>query len=190
MVSENKIRKLDFGCGHNGSEYMDSTLKNKGKLKGYITADLEGADYNFDFNKFPYPFPDNYFDEIFARSSIDHLDDFFGVMKEFHRISKPNAKIVIIGPFYNCATSYMPTHKQHLTFHHFYTLSRTSPTPERGKNFPYKMEIIEFKTISGMFGKLIPDIQFNKTKPGLRYLIGMLLGDVVRSLYVELKVIK
>ena len=41
-----KKRKLDFGSGFKGSGDFDGV-----KLgKDFVTADLSGADYNFDFN--------------------------------------------------------------------------------------------------------------------------------------------
>jgi len=182
------IRRLDFGCGYKGSR----TFYNK-PLKGkYLTADLSGADYNFDFNKFPYPFPDNYFDEIVAKSSINHLDNFDKVINELYRISKPNALVKIAGSFYNCANAFLPTHKIKFTYATFAFLSNRimTPTPELDIVKKTDFEIEEFYTSPGIFGKFIPDIRFSKKKLGLRYLLGMLFGDIVVTLWVVLRVIK
>lgn len=184
-------RKLNFGCGLEREKTIASTFMKGIDLKGYLTADLSKADFNFDFNKFPYPLKDNYFDEIYAGSSIDHLDDFLGVMRELYRISKPNSIVKIVGPFYNCQTSYMPLHKQHLTYLHFHALTEGPTSPECLQKYGFRYEIVKFKAIPTTLGKFIPDIKFGKNKHiGLRYIMGMIFGEVVRSLYVELKVIK
>lgn len=187
------VRKLNFGCGLERDKTRATKFIKDIDLSGCVTADLSGADYNFDFNKFPYPFPDNYFDEIYALSVIDHLDDFVKVMKELHRISKPNAILKIMGPFYNCQTSYFPLHKQHLTYGHFWGLTEEQDfeTPETKKKCVFKYEIIKFVSIPTSLGKFIPDIKLWKNKHiGLRYAMAMVLGEIVRTLYVELRVIK
>lgn len=163
------------------------------KKPGYINADLAGADVNFDFEKFPYPFKDNYFDEVYSKGTLDHLKDYYGVMREIYRICKPNALVHIVVPFYHCANSFLPTHHQHFTYIHFWSYSpemRHSQTPElaidRGDS---TYEIEEFKTIPSKFFRFIPDIKIGR-HIGLRYVIGMLLGDVVVGLDVKMRVIK
>ena len=80
-------KKLNFGSG-------------KKKMKGYVNADIHGADVNFDFNKFPYPFKDDTFDYIYACHTIEHLENLFRVFEELHRICKDGATIEIISPFW------------------------------------------------------------------------------------------
>lgn len=63
--------------------------------------------------KFPYPFKNNEFDVIYASHVLEHLDDTLKVLKELHRISKPNAKIVIIVPHFSGYTAWSnPDHKK------------------------------------------------------------------------------
>ena len=179
-------RRLDFGSGHKGSRDF-----NGNRLKGkWETADISGADHNFDFNEFPYPFKDNTFDEIVAMSSINHLDDFFKVMNELYRIAKPNALIKIAGSFWNCCNAFLPTHKILFTYAIFDYLCDSPNSPEMESKIKSNFELIEFYTEAGIFGKWIPDLRFSKRKVGLRYLIGMMLGDVVVCLKVTLKMIK
>jgi SAM-dependent methyltransferase len=108
------MRKLNLGCGKKIKE-------------GYTNADiarLDGVDQVFDFNFFPYPFSANEFDEILADNILEHLDDIPAVIKELHRISKPNSTIRIIVPYYNCyGAANDVTHKHyfsHLSFEPFY----------------------------------------------------------------------
>jgi len=93
------MKKLNLGAGEDRRE-------------GYINIDhnkLTNPDIVHDLNIFPYPFPDNTFDEILASHILEHLDKPFLVMKEFHRIMKPGAKLVISVPHFSRAF----THAEH-----------------------------------------------------------------------------
>lgn len=82
------IKKLNLGCG------MDYKAN-------YINLDYNRnikADIYHDLNKFPYPFKDNEFDEIYCHHILEHIDDVLRVTEEMWRISKPNAKIIITSP--------------------------------------------------------------------------------------------
>src|SRR3989344_3463022 len=77
-MKNNAIKKLNFGCG---PEIM----------KGYVNMDilkLQGVDVVHNFNKFPYPFKDNEFDEIYTSHVLEHLDDLIKVMTEFKIIKR------------------------------------------------------------------------------------------------------
>jgi len=62
---------LDVGCG---------TAKVKGAI-GLDIAPLPGVDVVHDLNKFPWPFENGTFDEIYMLDVIEHLDDTIGVME-------------------------------------------------------------------------------------------------------------
>jgi len=176
-----EIKKLNFGSGTDVKE-------------GYVNADLSNADVNFDFDKFPYPFEDNYFDEIYAKETIDHLSDYFAVMMELYRISKPNAIIHIITPFYHTAKAHKPTHHYHFSYAYFIGLSKDKVEREViaeriETHKDINCEIVEFKTIPHKFFKWIPDIKLGK-HIGLRYVLGMIFGEIVQELDVKLIVIK
>lgn len=98
--------KLDVGCG-------DS------KVDGCIGLDLialPGVDIIYDLARFPYPFKQNSFKEIYMNDVLEHLPDIIITMEEIHRISKPNAIIKIRVPYWNCIYSVMdPTHKTYFT---------------------------------------------------------------------------
>ena len=105
MMSSKKI--LDIGCGRN-------------KLKGAIGVDLlnfEGVDVVWDLNKFPYPFPDDEFDEIYCNHVLEHLDNVVATMKELYRIGKNKCKIFIRVPHASCSftTWSDPTHRRAFT---------------------------------------------------------------------------
>ncbi len=96
------MKKLNFGSGNKIKE-------------GYVNADLvnyPGVDTIFDFNQPPYPFADNFFDEICAFHILEHLNDFHVTISELARISKPGAIWDIRVPFF-LNTKYFgdPSHK-------------------------------------------------------------------------------
>jgi len=77
--------KLNLGCG-------------KDIKKGYINLDivpLKGVDVVHNIEKFPYPFKENYFEEIYISYSLACVINLIKVMEEIHRISKNGAIIKI-----------------------------------------------------------------------------------------------
>ncbi|MBU1103120.1 MAG: class I SAM-dependent methyltransferase [Nanoarchaeota archaeon] len=83
-------KKLNLGCG---LDYK----------KGWVNVDVIDvkADMKFDLNNFPYPFKKDTFDEILLRMILEHLEEPIEVLKEVIRISKNNAKLIIIVPHAN-----------------------------------------------------------------------------------------
>ncbi len=106
-------KRLNLGCG---DVYMD----------GWINLDMGDADiygkkikvdvvHNLD--KFPYPFPDDYFEEIWMNQVLEHLEEPIKVMNELIRICKNNAKITIQTPHFSHFKAFLdPTHK------HFFSI--------------------------------------------------------------------
>lgn len=171
MNDEKLIKKLNFGCGRD--------IK-----KGYLNVDLTnfpGVDKVFDFNKFPYPFTDNEFNEIYSDNVFEHLDDLTSVMKECHRILKPGGAIRIIVPYYNCYGAYNDvTHKHyfsHLSFEPFYK------DKSRGNYFiQEEFELKELKLIPTRFGKLF---LFDSIRRPLSFMIGQIIQTVDIKLIVK-----
>lgn len=94
-------RKLNLGCG-------------QFHKPGYVNVDhlaVPPPDVKHDLNSLPYPFTDGEFERIEADHLLEHLDDPFGVMKEFHRISKNGAVIHIKVPHFTRGFMH-PEHKR------------------------------------------------------------------------------
>jgi SAM-dependent methyltransferase len=104
------MKSLDMGCG-------------KKKIPGAIGIDINpnsDADVIHDLNVFPYPFADNVFDEVNCDSILEHLDDFFRVMEEIHRITTHEGIIRVKVPYYTSFDAYTdPTHKHFFTSRSF-----------------------------------------------------------------------
>lgn len=74
-----KCVRLNLGCG---GDYR----------QGYINVDgshVVKTDRAIDLSKLPWPFPDNYADEILMRDVLEHLPDAHANLLELHRVLKP-----------------------------------------------------------------------------------------------------
>jgi len=107
-----KLDKLNLGCG---GEY----------LEGYVNLDYNSEykiDVKHDLNQFPYPFPDNHFDEIYCSHILEHVVDLFKVMDELVRISKDKTIIHIRVPHFSNPNGYNDL--THVRFFGWFTFSQ------------------------------------------------------------------
>jgi len=84
------MKKLNLGCGN---EYKID----------YINVDIRDdvlVDLQWDLENFPYPWTDNFIDEIFISHTIEHIpyQKQDKMMREFFRILKSEGKLIIICP--------------------------------------------------------------------------------------------
>lgn len=100
MIHKGKI-KLNLGCG---KKYID----------GYINCDFVSsvkAEKHFNLNNIPYPFPDNFADEILLDNVLEHLIDVTTVMEEMYRLLKKNGVLKIFVPYFKSDGAFNdPTH--------------------------------------------------------------------------------
>lgn len=80
---------INLGCGK--TRIPDSIGVDLVKIDGFV-------DIVHDFNKTPYPFKDNYADEIHMYHVLEHLDKPIEKIEEIHRILKPNGLLHIRVP--------------------------------------------------------------------------------------------
>lgn len=74
------------------------------KYPGSISIDINAEsnpDVLWDLNKYPWPFNDNEFDMIYSSHCLEHLEDPKKALEEMWRISKPNAKLILIVPHFS-----------------------------------------------------------------------------------------
>jgi SAM-dependent methyltransferase len=117
-IQDKKTKKLNLGCG------LD--VKKSTEKVNWINQDIlsgPGIQVVHDLDKFPYPFKDNEFSEIYTSHVLEHVSDLIKTMSELKRICKHKAKIIIRVPHFSCGVSYRdPTHKRlfsYFTFDYF-----------------------------------------------------------------------
>ncbi|MBC8490071.1 MAG: methyltransferase domain-containing protein [Bacteroidetes bacterium] len=172
-------RKLNLGSG--------SDIK-----KGYINLDIfkvEGVDVVHDLSIYPYPFEDNYFEEIIAIHILEHLPDTVQTLKELWRIAKPEAKIIIRVPYWNSIDSI--TDPTHLKLFNEYSFDFFDPRKKHFKNrsyYNYPQYRIDKITYFIYLGRYIGYRKINSKL--LKHILGSLAhiwGNVIRVLEFELR---
>jgi len=175
------MNKLNLGCG-------------KDIKKGYINLDrvpLKGVDVIHNLEKVPFPFENNYFDEIYASYSLENINnDFIQLMEEIYRICKKNASIKIKAPYFACAGAFQdPGLKK------FFTLKSFSFfLPKNYNNFVTKarFKIIRKKlrfTRKNWWFNLPIEILINSLQ-GVYERFNLCFIIPMQEIYFELKVIK
>ncbi|HLC70390.1 MAG TPA: class I SAM-dependent methyltransferase [Candidatus Nanoarchaeia archaeon] len=102
------LKVLDVGCYVGDVVHEISQLGYKGHgidvaQKNISAAKLKYPYYTFktaDLNKDKIPFPDGYFDVIWAGDIIEHVYNTINLFSQFNRILKPNGKLVCSTPYH------------------------------------------------------------------------------------------
>ncbi len=122
---------MNLGCGRR-------------KKDGYLNVDINSScqpDLVHDLEKFPYPFHDNEFEEIFLDHVIEHLENPLAVIEELFRIAKNNANIIIKCPHFSCAWLH-PGHRSAISSYLFDYFDENHP--ERYGTGKFKVKKISF----------------------------------------------
>jgi SAM-dependent methyltransferase len=102
-------RVLHMGPGR--EEALGVKIDNSREVRPDVLADL---------NRPPFPFRDNSFDAAYAFSVVEHLDNFFGVFSDLHRVLRPGGFIALLTPHFSNDGSYIdPSHRLHLSARSF-----------------------------------------------------------------------
>jgi ubiquinone/menaquinone biosynthesis C-methylase UbiE len=130
------LKILDLGCGR----------RKRPNAVGIDSNPRSDADVIHDLNLFPYPFPENEFDEVYADNILEHLDDILKVMAELHRITKSSGNIHITVPHYSHRNAHTdPTHKHFFGVHSFdYFIDGTSHSDFRYSSARFTLISVEF----------------------------------------------
>lgn len=170
--------KLNIGCG-------------KDIKIGYTNLDsvkLAGVDITHDLEKYPWPFKENTFEEVYCDNVLEHLSSIIKPMEEIWRISKNKAKIIIKVPIFpGIGAAADPTHKQFFTYTTFNYFR-----PEDGLNYYSKarFKILKRKIIFHQYLK--PLTWFVNLSEKMQKIYHTFLGSAfpAYSLYFELESIK
>ncbi len=100
-------KKLNLGCG-------------KDIKQNYVNLDvvkLPGVDIVHNLEKYPYPFKDNEFDEVYCHHVLEHMTSIVKPLEELWRITRKGGKLVIEVPISPGIGAFVdPTHKSFYTF--------------------------------------------------------------------------
>ena len=146
---------IDIGCGM--YKYPGST--------GIDKIGLDGVDIVCDVERSGLPFRDDSIDVVYSRHFLEHVDNFEYVIKDIHRVLKPDGTANIIVPHFSNPLGYSdPTHKRffgYYTFDYFcpeqYQGRRKVPTyyaDFRFKIIDKKLEFIQYKLFKNLLDKL------------------------------------
>jgi ubiquinone/menaquinone biosynthesis C-methylase UbiE len=140
---------LNIGCGNLPFDDCINVDKRRTELDA-IQHDLE---------RFPWPFPNNKFEIVYAYDIIEHLTDVIKTMEEIARVLKPGGRVEIRTCAWDKEQSYSdPTHK------HFFTLNSFDffdPTTWRGKKYDW-YSTARFKIIRAQYD--CSEIEFTLVK--------------------------
>lgn len=132
--------KLNLGCG--------KVIKKSSPQEKWINMDiakLPGVDIVWNLDKYPWPFKNNTFDEVYASHVIEHAADLIKCMEELYRIIKQKGMINIKVPFFpGLYAMNDPTHKHFFTYFTFeyFTPDHTYDYYSKAKFYIVKRKII------------------------------------------------
>lgn len=173
-------RKLNIGCGHDIKE-------------GYINLDkakIPGVDVVHDLDIYPWPFEDSTFDEVFGMDVIEHVKDLVKAMMEIKRISKNNAVVRLIVPYWHSSGAFYPNHNYFFNVDSMKFFTDEKRSYDRYPGF--KLEKIGL--VPSKIGKFIPQLPVpRKLFPNalnFRHLVSYLLGEIILKIDFTLRVVK
>lgn len=134
---------------------------------------------SFDFNEFPYPLNDDYYDLILIDNVLEHLKDHWEVLDELWKKCKNNAIIKIIVPYYyNNDASGSMQHKCYFSDHTFKSYVKEQKQINPTKKYRIKKLI------------LLPTNVGRKLPKTLREKFSLFIGGLIAQVHVDLEVIK
>jgi SAM-dependent methyltransferase len=69
---------------------------------------------------FPWPLPDDHFQEVWAYDVLEHLDNLILVMEEIHRVCRSGAKVMVTLPHFSSANAFTDiTHRHYFSINSF-----------------------------------------------------------------------
>lgn len=134
-------------------------------LSGATTVDINpetNPSVVWDLNQRPWPFADDTFDNVVALNILEHLDDFFAVMGEIHRVCRSDAEVSILVPHFSSVAAFVdPTHKQYLSAQSCdYFIPHTVIEGEYGFYVSYRFALLRrLVSVQGVL-RFVPGVSF------------------------------
>lgn len=167
--------KVNLGCGRR-------------KKPGYIGLDIiatDSADIVCDIEQ-GVPLRDECVTAVYSNHFLEHVEDVNFVMQEVYRVSKSEAKVTFLVPYYTSIGAFKdPTHRSFFTeetFKYFSSFQWEWFDYRFGVNFQIERIGYTYLRPFGRLGRLLPS--------ALMYPFRRFLWNVVHTMIVELKVIK
>lgn len=148
------------------------------------------ANLKFDLDSFPWPLPDNHFEEVHCPAIIEHLNNFYQVFEEIYRVCKNGAKIYISIPHYSDVAAFTdPTHVKYFTSYSFDVLTQNTKwsyyTNAQFKFVKFKIIFLSFWRMLGI--QFIINITFKyKILKSLRKFWESYLCFIIRAKSMEI----
>lgn len=118
-----------------------------------------------DLNRLPWPWPDNSYDLIVARSVLEHLvPDLVKTLDECWRILRPGGHVFVKLPFWNSDLAHQdPTHRWFFSLH---SLDQFDPDTRRGQDYafytPRKWQIKEPPVLNKSLSSIVARLWVRK----------------------------
>ena len=150
---------LDNGCGRGEFLYAFSSLGMK--VQGTDVSDYCKKVKVVDLNKECLPFPDNYFDVVFSKSVIEHIENVEHYMGEMKRVLKVGGLLILMAPDWESQYKIFyqdPTHIHPYTVKSFERLLEmfeyNKITAEKFIQLPCTWDDVFMRTLSKLVGKM------------------------------------
>jgi len=150
--------KLNLGCGHFPKE-------------GFLNVDYSSAypaDFIYDLDRLPWPFPDERYDLVEMDHVLEHLTDVTGILREVERILRPGGRLIIRVPHFSRGFTHWD-HKHGFDFSFMiYFDPKTSGGFEDSRLIPEETRLVWFAQ---------PHLKRQHLGP-FSYLVGSALGKI------------
>jgi SAM-dependent methyltransferase len=168
-TDNNNLKKLNFGCGNDIRE-------------GWDNCDIQPqAPIKFDFNKFPYPLKNDYYDYVLIYTVLENLENPSKVFEELRKKCKKNAIVEIICPYWNNKGVWNDPFSKRGFNETFFRLIAERP-PEYYIDHTPQFKIDSLKLIPTNVGKWLPKI--------IREKLSTFVSGMIMHIHVKLRVIK
>ena len=159
-IHQKKPIKIDLGSGGHGREGFYSVDH----------LDLKGVDIIADLNKPLDLLPDNCVEHVYSRHALEHVQELLPLMREIHRITRPDGTIEIVVPHFSNVYGFSdPTHVRFFGLYTMYYFVSPEHQPTKRKVPAFytdaRFNIISIKIdfyrsglIDKLFAKLITKI--------------------------------
>lgn len=136
------MKALNLGSGHLIPDDREVTNVD-------IRPQVE-PDILWNLDHYPWPVPDESYDEVYALDIMEHLEHVFTAMEEIHRILKPEGKLYIHTTYWKTENSFTdPSHCHYFTFQSFDYFDERTPFGTKYGWYSYARYFIESRYADG-----------------------------------------